>query len=142
MKTIERKIREVQDRVKRLGELSSNIGSFDEYRASRDHRERVERNLQVAIESCLDIAKIIISREKLRQPEDNKGIFIVLAEAGIVDQEHLNFLIPMAGTRNILVHGYDKIEDVQIYGILKKRLNDFNLFLKDVRDHYLERAKK
>ncbi len=29
-------------------------------------------------------------------------------------------MAPVAGTRNILVHGYDKIDDSLIYGILKR----------------------
>ena len=99
----------------------------------------VERNLQVAIEGCLDVGKIIISRERLRQPEDNKGIFVVLTEVGILRKESLSSLVPMAGTRNILVHGYDKIEDVQVYGILKRKLRDFRIFMKDIRDNYLQK---
>ena len=30
--------------------------------------------------------------------------------------------MPMTGTRNILVHGYDKVDDSLIYGILKRHL--------------------
>ena len=130
---------EIEDRVSRLRELSSDISSFEDYQASRNYREIVERNLQVAIEGCLDVGKIIISRERLRQPEDNKGIFVVLTEVGILRKESLSSLIPMAGTRNILVHGYDKIEDVQVYGILKRKLGDFLIFLRDIKDNYLQK---
>jgi uncharacterized protein YutE (UPF0331/DUF86 family) len=139
MKSLEKKLKDIDDRVSRLRELSSDIASFEDYQASRDYREMVERNLQVAIEGCLDVGKIIISREKLRQPEDNKGIFVVLAEVGILRKESLSSLVPMAGTRNILVHGYDKIEDVQVYGILKRKLGDFLNFLKDIKDNYLQK---
>ena len=139
MKSVERKLMEIEDRVSRLRELSSDITSFEDYQASRNYREMVERNLQVVIESCLDVGKIIISRQKLRQPEDNKGIFVVLTEVGILRKESLSSLIPMAGTRNILVHGYDKVEDVQVYGILKRKLGDFLIFLKDIKDNYLQK---
>jgi uncharacterized protein YutE (UPF0331/DUF86 family) len=139
MKSVEKKLMEIEDRLSRLRELSSDIASFEDYQASRNYREMVERNLQVAIEGCLDVGKIIISREKLRQPEDNKGIFLVLTEVGILRKESLSSLVPMAGTRNILVHGYDKVEDVQIYGILKRKLGDFLIFLKDIKDNYLQK---
>jgi uncharacterized protein YutE (UPF0331/DUF86 family) len=139
MKSVEKKLMEIEDRVSRLRALSSDIASFEDYQASRNYREMVERNLQVAIEGCLDVGKIIISREKLRQPEDNKGIFVVLTEVGILRKESLSSLVPMAGTRNILVHGYDKIEDVQVYGILKRKLGDFLIFLKDIKDNYLQK---
>ena len=120
MKSVEKKLLEIEDRVSRLRELSSNISSSKDYQASRNYREIVERNLQVAIEGCLDVGKIIISRGSRK-----KGIFVVLTEVGILRKESLSSLIPMAGTRNILVHGYDKIEDVQVYGILKKKAGRF-----------------
>lgn len=41
----------------------------------------------------------------------------------------------MAGTRNILVHGYDRIDDALIYGIIKKHLINFEDFLNQVRDY-------
>jgi uncharacterized protein YutE (UPF0331/DUF86 family) len=61
----------------------------------------------------------------------------VLAEAGILRDASLKFLVPMAGTRNVLVHGYDKVEDSVIYGVLKRHLGDFGVFLKEIKDNYL-----
>ena len=40
-------------------------------------------------------------------------------------------MVPMAGTRNILVHGYDKVNDSLIYGILKRHLDDFIVVVKN-----------
>jgi len=59
LKSIDRKIKIVQDRVKRLEQLSKTIGSFSKYQTSPDSKDIAERNIQVAVESCLDIAKII-----------------------------------------------------------------------------------
>ena len=132
MKTIEKKIKAVQDRVKRLEQLSGTLSSFDKYQASSDVKDIAERNIQVAIEGCLDIAKIVISSKELPEPKDNKGVFTVLAEAGILSDASLKFLIPMAGTRNVLVHGYDKVEDSVIYEVLKRHLDDFAVFLKEI----------
>ena len=142
MKSLDIKMNEVRERITRLRALAGRIQSLEDFRASRDHRDITERNLQVAIEACLDIGKIIISREKLRLPEDNKGIFVVLAEADILSKESLKALIPMAGTRNILVHGYDKIDDEQLYSILRRKLDDFSTFLKEIRDNYLSKQKR
>ena len=142
MKTIEKKIRAVQDRVKRLEQLSDTLSSFDKYQASPDVKDIAERNIQVAIEGCLDIAKIVISSKELPEPKDNKGLFTVLAEAGILSDTSLKFLVPMAGTRNVLVHGYDKVEDSVIYGVIKRHLDDFGVFLKEIKENYLNAAKK
>ena len=142
MKTIEEKIKAVHDKVKRLEHLSASITSFSEYQTSSDTKDIAERNIQVAIEGCLDIARIVISSKELPEPKDNKGLFTVLAEAGILSDASLKFLVPMAGTRNVLVHGYDKVEDSVIYGVIKRHLDDFGVFLKEIRENYLNAAKK
>ena len=142
LKTIEKKIKAVQDRVKRLEQLSGTISSFSEYQTSPDSKDIAERNIQVAIEGCLDIAKIVISSKELPEPKDNKGVFTVLAEAGILSDASLKFLVPMAGTRNVLIHGYDKVEDSVIYEVMKRHLDDFNSFLKAIKENYLNAAKK
>ena len=133
VKSILKKIKTVETRVVNLKNLAEKLGSFEEYISSQDHIDIAERNLQVAIESCLDIGKIIITNKKLQEPSDNKGVFAVLAEADIIAKESLRFLMPMAGTRNILVHGYDRVDDALIYGILKKHLNNFEEFLSQIK---------
>lgn len=136
-KSIEKKIKSAEERLTRLKTLANSLSSFTDYQKSKDAKDIAERNLQVAIETCLDIGKIIISREGLKEPKDNKGVFVVLSEANYLSQDCISFMTPMAGTRNILVHGYDKVDDSLIYGILKRHLKDFSLFLKDIRDNYL-----
>ncbi len=137
MKTIEKKIKTVEERMHRLEDLAAKLVSYSQYEASSDWKDIAERNIQVAIEACLDIGKIIISQERLNEPKDNKGVFTVLAEAGILSEKTLGFMVPIAGTRNILVHGYDRIDDSLVYGILRRRLDDFRVFLREVRDNYL-----
>lgn len=139
---MEKKIKAVQDRVKRLEQLSATLSSFGKYQASPDAKDIAERNIQVAIEGCLDIAKVVISSMELPEPKDNKGVFTVLAEAGILSNESLKFLVPMAGTRNVLVHGYDKVEDSIIYGVIKQHLKDFAVFLKEINENYLKKSEK
>jgi uncharacterized protein YutE (UPF0331/DUF86 family) len=46
----------------------------------------------------------------------------------------------MAGTRNVLVRGYDKVEDSVIYEVMKRHLDDFAVFLKEIKKNYLERT--
>jgi uncharacterized protein YutE (UPF0331/DUF86 family) len=140
MKTIERKMTTVQERVSRLRQLAEKLTSFDDYRESNDARDIAERNLQTAIEACLDIGKIIISQQKLPEPKDYKGIFLALAQANIIRSETTRFLSDMAGARNVLVHGYDKVDDFLLYGILKRHLDDFGVFLNEIRDNYLLRT--
>ena len=133
MKSIEKKIKTAEERISKLKKLSSELKSFEEYISSQDKIDIVERNMQLALEACLDIGKIIIANKELQEPADNKGIFMVLAEADIISKKSLRFLIPMAGTRNILIHGYDRIDNGLIYGILKKHLPNFEEFLNQIK---------
>lgn len=135
MKSILKKILIVEERVKRLRHLSQTINSFESYLSSARDKDVAERNIQVAIESCLDIGKILIATHQLKEPNDNKGVFMVLAESGIIKTALLKFLIPMAGTRNILVHGYDRIDDALIYGIFQKHLPNFESFIQQIRSY-------
>ncbi|MGQ9569596.1 MAG: type VII toxin-antitoxin system HepT family RNase toxin [Thermodesulfovibrionales bacterium] len=134
---IEQKISTLIERTERLKRFKDI--SFNEFSGNLDTMDIVERNLQIAIEACIDIGKIIISDMNLREPTDNKGVFKVLAEDGIISQESLDFLMPMAGTRNILIHGYDKVDETIIFGILKKHLEDFYKYLSEIKRNYLEK---
>jgi uncharacterized protein YutE (UPF0331/DUF86 family) len=136
LEEIKAKISVVQERVRRLSMFTGM--TFESYLKDLTSRDAVERNIEVAIQACIDIGKIIIKRDGLREPEDNKGVFVVLAENGIISEDSLKFLIPMAGTRNILVHGYDKIDDAIIFGVLKKHLSHFHSFLREIEERYLK----
>ncbi len=133
MKSIGKKIQTLLERLQKLKALRQDISSFSEYQSRPFARDIAERNLHVAVEACLDIGKMIVSNKKLNEPKDNKGVFIALAEAGFIKNKTLEFMIPMIGTRNILVHGYDKIDDEIIYGVLKRHLSDFDEFLREIR---------
>lgn len=79
MEEIKAKIAVVQERVRRL---SMFIGlSFESYLKDLTTRDAVERNIEIAIQACIDIARIIIKLEGLREPEDNIRILKALSLA-------------------------------------------------------------
>jgi len=127
----------LRDEVAYLKKERSAVASFYDYQENRRLRKAVERSLQVAVEACLDIGRRIISREGFRYPETNQDVFRVLAEEGVVSNDLLPTLLDMAGFRNLVVHDYARIDDASVYGILRKRLSDFNAFAEAVGS-YLE----
>ena len=127
----------LRDEVAYLKKERSAVDSFYDYQENRRLRKAVERSLQVAVEACLDIGRRIISREGFRYPETNQDVFRVLAEEGVVSNDLLPTLLDMAGFRNLVVHDYARIDDASVYGILRKRLSDFNAFAEAVGS-YLE----
>jgi uncharacterized protein YutE (UPF0331/DUF86 family) len=57
---------------------------FEAYTENKLVRRAVERTLHLAIEACLDVGQHLIALEGFRVPEDNKSVFIVLAEEEIL----------------------------------------------------------
>ena len=83
----------------------------------------------VAIESCIDMGNHIISRNGYRIPEDYGDTFTVLSEVGALPADFSEELRLIARFRNRLVHLYWKVDDQQLYEILKERLGDFKTFI-------------
>lgn len=91
-----------------------------------------ERYLQLCIEILLDIGKMVIVAERLRKPEDNEDIFIVLSENKILSAKAAQQLVGIAGFRNILVHDYENIDRRIVYEKLQENLKDFQKFQKAI----------
>ena len=102
--------------------------SWEEFQGNTMLRRGIERTLQMAIECLLDIGNLIIAANKWRAPENNRAVFQVLAEQGIVPAEVLQRYEKMAGFRNILVHEYTRVEPTIVYGVLKQGPVDMELF--------------
>lgn len=104
----------------------------DEFQSDKKTRRYVERTLHLAIECCLDIGSHIIADNGWREPIDNKDIFAVLEEKGIISRDLLPKLQKMAQFRNVLVHDYAKIDPEIVYTVLKKNLSDFTDFVRTI----------
>ena len=109
------------------------IHSFPEYQENIRLRRATERSLHVAVEACLDIGRRIIALEGFRFPADNQDVFRVLGEGGVVPADLVPILLEMARFRNLMVHDYAQIDNARVYGILKKRLGDFDAFARAIQ---------
>lgn len=126
MKTKEkvaRKIKNMQGYVTFLREHSA-----DEEELLKDYllKSAIERNLQLAIESALDIGEIIISAENLEKPEDYRSIISTLGKEGIIPINFAKDFQEAAKLRNILVHMYTEVDPAEISQILENNLDDFD----------------
>ncbi len=106
--------------------------NFEEYVANKILRGYVERTLQVCVQICLDIGAHLIAERGSRHPEDNKDVFVVLAEEGIVSADLLPRLMQMAGFRNLIVHDYARVDNALVYGILNRRLVDLESYARAI----------
>ncbi|MFQ6058693.1 MAG: DUF86 domain-containing protein [Anaerolineae bacterium] len=115
--------------------------SFQAYLDNKMLRRAVERTLQIAAEACLDIGRRLIALEGFRYPEDNKDVFQILREEGVVPQKLLPALVDMARFRNLVVHDYAELDDAKVYGILTRNLGDFDAYARAIAD-YLTRTRE
>lgn len=129
----------IANRLKLLAEYLDELqtfgkqaNSFKAYLEDTLLRRAVERTLQIAVEACLDIGRRLISLEGFRYPEDNKDVFQVLIEEKIVSKTLSYHLLDMARFRNLMVHDYAKVDDAKVYGILKKRIGDFDQYARAI----------
>ncbi|WP_290724274.1 DUF86 domain-containing protein [Archaeoglobus sp.] len=101
----------------------------DEFLSNPHYVASAKYFLIVAIEAATDICNHIISRNKLRVPEDYADTFRVMKEAGFFDDEFAERLMRMARFRNRLVHIYWNVDDELIYEILQGDIEDLEEFI-------------
>jgi uncharacterized protein YutE (UPF0331/DUF86 family)/predicted nucleotidyltransferase len=92
------------------------------YIQTRDMQAVVERRLQTAIESCLNIGNHMIARLGLRAPQDYAEVFRILGEEQILPPELATQMMDMARLRNLLVHIYWETDQARLFDSLPARL--------------------
>ena len=116
--------------------------SRDEFLADEIRQASVERFLQLAIESCLNIGNRILSirqfKKPIKPPESYVDIFKQLHNLGVTDTQFTEKLIRMARFRNRLVHIYWEIDREDLYRILQEDVGDFKEFQNRVVDYLNE----
>jgi len=118
--------------LRRIGEEVAALRRL----AERDERQQldddglaaVKYRFIVAIEATIDAGQHVISSEGLPVPESFAEVFDVLADSDHLPRPLAEQLRGMAGFRNLLVHGYARVDDVRVRTILRTRLDDFDAF--------------
>lgn len=127
---IERRLDELNERLQRLEPLKEKPrGAFREDPYLRDI---VERNLEIAVQCCIDIGHRIISLEKALKPQDYYESILRLGELNVLPGDFAERLAPLAGFRNILVHEYLVVDWDEVYKHLQ-HLNDLYEFAEYIR---------
>lgn len=95
-------------------------------------QDAIALNLQRACQLCIDLANLTIRKKKLGLPKESADSFLLLAEAGIIDQLMAEKLKGMVGFRNILVHDYKKIDLSIMVDVIEHRLEDLVIFAQEI----------
>ena len=106
--------------------------SYAEFAANSVFTGAAERNLQVAIQSAIDIAQYLLSQLMAAQPSDYADVFVKLGEAGVVPSDFAKRLAELARFRNVLVHLYLEVDTRRVHHYLQHNLDDFEQFARYV----------
>lgn len=115
------------------------LGDFATFRADTVRKRFVERNLELAIEKMVDVCRHLVSALDLKEPETYADCFEVLGASAVIPADSVETFQKMARFRNLLVHGYENVEDRITYDVVRERLGDFRRFVRVVRD-FVDRA--
>lgn len=134
---------------RQLGYLETTVGKLRELAgpASEETRETtekawaVQRGLQIAIQALLDVGNHLLAEAAANDVEEYGEIIVKLGERGILPAEFARRIRPMAGLRNLLVHGYTRVDEGRVAQILRDHVGDFATFSAHVL-RYIEQRKQ
>ena len=112
-----------------------NQSEFKIYEQNIEKRRFCERTLQLAIEVCIDISKLIIKDLKLGLPPEEEYLFDKLHQEKIISLELKHILQAMKRFRNVLIHKYVDIDDEMVFNNVKNNLHDFKMFKRELSDY-------
>jgi len=124
MEIYRKKLETIADCLRKLSEIRRDNPTLERYRNSWKDRDAAERNLHKTAEAIIDFGKMMIAERKLRSPGNNREVFLILEEKGLFPSEYIALMDKMIGMRNLIVHGYNRIDDALLYAILRKNLGD------------------
>jgi uncharacterized protein YutE (UPF0331/DUF86 family) len=120
-----------------LIELNEDIpDSEKEYIRQRMTRRACERTFQLACENVLDICNLIIAGKGFGLPKDSRDAIKKLSQNNIIPEKLSERLGDMVGFRNLLVHGYGKVDDFKAYRYLKEEIDDFYEFMERIESEF------
>jgi uncharacterized protein YutE (UPF0331/DUF86 family)/predicted nucleotidyltransferase len=91
-------------------------------------RAAVERWLQVAIESCIDLAYHVAADAGWPPSESARSAFLLLTSHGVIAHDLAERLGRAAGLRNLLVHDYVSVDLATLAHVVAHDLGDLRTF--------------
>jgi len=97
-----------------------------------DALELVSFNLMLAVQSCTDIASHIIADEGWRPATKLAEGFTRLFEHGVITQATARALRNAVGLRNVIAHGYAKVDPTVIHTASHEGSADLDAFAREI----------
>ena len=129
-----RKLKRIEQFLREM-ETADGPATFEEFAGNTIFKRFVERNIELSIEQMIDICRHLISGLDLQEPETYAACFEILSNAGIIPEASVERFKAMARYRNLIIHGYDGVDDTITFGIFRKRLGDFRTYVDYIRQY-------
>ena len=128
---IRERLKRLEDVIVRLRELASS----DRLDLAGDYRDAwtAERGLHLAAEIAFDVGNHILSAHFGTSSSDYEDIIKQLADRGVISRELSERFKGLGGFRNVLVHGYLRIDSRRVGEALERAPRDFSLLLDEIR---------
>ena len=127
---LENKISSVK---KYLKILEAYVGLTEkEITSNFEKKGSIERYLYLMAQATIDLAEGMIAYKKFRKPSSFSENFEILQEENYITNDLSMKLIAMTGFRNVLAHGYEKVDYNVLLEILDDGRNDVIEFIKIV----------
>lgn len=129
----------IRERLLKLEEVISRLeelGRLEPHALQKNFRDAwaAERGLQLGAEIIFDVGNHILSAHFGISAEDYEDIIARLGASGVLDGATRDRLKGLGGFRNILVHGYLRVEPDRVAEFLKTGPARFSEFARAVRD--------
>ncbi|MBI4654800.1 MAG: DUF86 domain-containing protein [Nitrospirae bacterium] len=92
--------------------------------------------LYLLSDNCISLAEIVIKQKNLRPPQSYHDAIDILGENKILEPLFAYEFAKIAGFRNFLAHDYEKIEIEFICKEIMSRLDDIDLFIKQIASSF------
>ena len=109
--------------------------TLEQYLNDGDMQLVVERLLQLIIQMAIDLNRYFLKELGFDQPETNAEAFHAVSQCGIIHDDLAKNIAGSVSLRNRLVHGYDTIDSVIVHGSIKKVLQYFPMYQKQVGNY-------
>lgn len=127
----------IRERLLRLEEVLSHLEELrrEGIDPRRDFRQAwlSERGLQLAAEIVLDLGNHILSAHFGVSASDYEDVLTQLAACGVIDAELRERFRGLGGFRNLLVHGYLKLDPERVAAVLSDAPERFSTLARAVR---------
>lgn len=111
--------------------------SESELAESRDMQHLLNHRLHTAVEICIDIAMHIASALELPGREKATDVILLLGKKNIISKELSRDFQKAPGLRNLLIHGYAKVDYGFLFKDYNKEVEDIKRFAQEIKK-YLE----